>query len=203
MAFITDEEVAGLRIESMILHVVGEDAFAPQPAQRVEHADFFIERIRNTDVEPVFAFDPASQTKAQLERIARGEDSFELGGQALAREFARLHPGSSRNGAFFIFELRTLDPAVRIYSLIKYDYQQVIEQQERDGANLLRLIVQAFVADKRAIQKAALIRVINGAAQVEVAARDRMRQSPDIGDYFASYETEGHWRGDRSASSRV
>lgn len=34
MAFITDEEVTGLRIESMILHVVGDDAFAPQPAQR-------------------------------------------------------------------------------------------------------------------------------------------------------------------------
>ena len=203
MAFITDEEVTGLRIESMILHVVGDDAFAPQPAQRVEHADFFIERIRNTDIEPVFAFDPSSQTKTQLERIARGEDSFELGGQALSREFARLHPGSSRDGAFFIFELRTSNPAVRIYSLIKYDYQQVIEQQAHDGANLLRLIVQAFVADKRAIQKAALIRVVNGTAQVAVAARDRMRQTPDIGDYFASYLHVTRDRDDRQLNGKM
>lgn len=189
LAFITDEEVAGLRIENMILHVVSDEGFTEQSARVVEHADFFIERIRNTDIAPVFAFDAASQTKRQLERMAREEDTFELGGQALSREFARLHPGSSRDGAFFIFELRTNDPAVRIYSLIKYDYQQVIEQQERDGGNLLRLIVQAFVADKRAIQKAALVRVVDGSAEIEVAARDRMKQAPEIGDYSLSTST--------------
>lgn len=187
MAYIRDDELAGLRIESMILHVVSDEAFVEQTARVVEHAEFFIERIRNTDVAPVFAFDPASQTKLQLERMAKGEDTFEAGGQALSREFARLHPGSSRDGAFFIFELRTDDPTVRLYSLIKYDYQQVIEQEEREGANLLRLIVQAFVADKRAIQKAALIRVVNGSAETEVAARDRMKQAPEIGDYFSRY----------------
>lgn len=187
MAFIRDDEVAHLRIANMILHVVDNDEFQPEPAREVEHADFFIERIRNTDVEPVFAFNPDSQTKAQLERMARDEDSFEAGGQALAREFSRFHHGASRNGAFFIFDLRTGAPNVRIYSLIKYDYQQVIEQHEEDGAALLRLIVQAFVADRRAIQKAALVRVVNGVAEAGIAARDRMKRAPEIGDYFANY----------------
>lgn len=204
MAFIKDEEIAGLRIENMILHVVGDEAFKPQSAQLVEHADFFIERIRNTDVAPVFAFDPDSQTKAQLERIARGDDHFEAGGQGLSREFARLHPGSSRDGAFFIFDLRTDDTSVRIYSLIKYDYQEVIEQQQQqDGANLLRLIVQAFVADKRAIQKAALVRVVNGVADPEVAARDRMKQAPEIGDYFANYLHVVRTRDDRQLNEKL
>lgn len=171
----------------MILHVVGDEEFTPEPARVVEHADFFIERIRNTDVASVFEFNPDSQTKLQLERMARGEDGFEAGGQALAREFARFHSGSSRDGAFFIFELRTDDPDVRIYSLIKYDYQQVIEQQQANGANLLRLIVQAFVADRRAIQKSALVRVIDGTAEAAIAAKDRMKQAPEIGDYFANY----------------
>ena len=187
MAFINEEEIASLRIENMILHVVGDDEFNPEPARAVEHTDFFIERIRNTDVSSVFEFHPDSHTKAQLERIAREDDSFEAGCQALAREFARFHPGSSRDGAFFIFELRTDDPDVRIYSLIKYDYQQVIEQQQADGANLLRLIVQAFVADKRAIQKSALIRVVDGTAEAAISAKDRMKQAPEIGDYFANY----------------
>lgn len=203
MAFIRDEEIAGLRIESMILHVVGDEAFQPQSARVVEHSDFFIERIRDTDVAPVFAFDPDSQTKAQLERMARGDDLFEAGGQALSREFARLHPGNSRDGAFFIFELRTEDPTVRIYSLIKYDYQEVIEQQELDGANLLRLIVQAFVADKRAIQKAALVRVVNGVAEADLAARDRMKQAPEIGDYFANYLHVVRTRDDRQLNEKM
>jgi hypothetical protein len=187
LAFIPEEDLAWLRIENMILHVVGDEEFAPEPARAVEHADFFIERIRNTDVASVFEFNPNSQTKSQLERIARGIDGFEVGGQALAREFARFHSGNSRDGAFFIFELRTDDPNVRIYSLIKYDYQQVIEQQQANGANLLRLIVQAFVADRRAIQKSALVRVVNGTAEAAIAAKDRMKQAPEIGDYFANY----------------
>lgn len=187
MAFIREDEVAELRIENMILHVVGDEEFQPQPAHDVEHAAFFIERIRDADIAPVFEFHADSQTKAQIERIARNEDSFEAGGQALSREFARFHHGGSRDGAFFIFELRTADPAVRIYSLIKYDYQEAIEQQVEDGANLLRLIVQAFVADKRAIQKAALVRVVNGTAEAGLCARDRMKSAPEIGDYFANY----------------
>lgn len=187
MAFIHEQELVGLRIKNMILHVVGDEEFLPEPARAVEHADFFIERIRNTDVASVFEFHPDSQTKSQLERMARGENEFEAGGQALAREFARFHPGSSRDGAFFIFELHTNDPDIRIYSLIKYDYQQVIEQQQDDGENLLRLIVQAFVADKRAIQKAALVRVVNGTAEAALSAKDRMKQAPEIGDYFANY----------------
>lgn len=203
MAFFNDEEIASLRIVSMILHVVGDDEFNPQSIQIVEHADFFIERICNTDVDPVFAFDPNSQTKKQLERIARGEDSFEAGSQSLSREFARLHPASSRDGAFFIFELATAEADVRIYSLIKYDYQQVIEQQVKDGASLLRLIVQAFVADKRAIQKAALVRIVGGSAQADVAARDRMKQAPDIGDYFAMYLHVTRTRDDQQLNKKT
>jgi hypothetical protein len=188
LAFINDDEIAALRIENMILHVVGDEQFNAEPMRMVEHADFFVERIRNTDVASVFEFHADSQTKAQLERMACDEDEFEAGGQALAREFSRFHPGSSRDGAFFIFDLRTDNPDVRIYSLIKYDYQQVIEQQQQaDGANLLRLIVQAFVADKRAIQKSALVRVVDGVAETAIAAKDRMKQAPEIGDYFANY----------------
>lgn len=203
MAFFTDEEIADLTIENMILHVVGGDDFDPQSSRIVEHADFFIERIRNTDIEPVFVFDDNSQTKRQLERIACGDDSFEAGCQALSREFARLHPASSRDGAFFIFELATADANVRIYSLIKYDYQQVIEQHVEDGESLLRLIVQAFVADKRAIQKAALVRVVNGSAEGGVAARDRMKQAPDIGDYFAMYLHVTRTRDDRQLTEKA
>lgn len=186
MGFFNEVEIGTLRIENMILHVIGGDEFQPESARAVEHAEFFIERIRDTDVASVFAFHPDSQTKAQLERVATGADEFEAGGQALSREFARFHHGGSRDGAFFIFELRTDDPQVRIFSLIKYDYQEVIEQTG-DHGSLLRRIVQAFVADKRAIQKSALVRVVDGVAEVALSAKDRMRAAPEIGDYFANF----------------
>lgn len=187
MGFFTEDEVGSLHITNMILHVVGSDEFIAQPAREVEHELFFIDRIRDTDVAPVFAFEPASQTKSQLQRIADGSDLFEAGGQALSREFARFHGATSREGAFFIFEVGTNDPLTRIYSLIKYDYQEVIEQATGEEGNLLRLIVQAFVADKRAVQKSALIRTHSGIAEEAVSARDRMKQAPEIADYFAAF----------------
>lgn len=187
MGFFTDEESASLTIDDMILHVVSDEEFAPQQARAVEHPDFFIDRIRDTDAAPVFAFEPASPVKTQLQRIAAGDDSFEQGSQALSREFARFHGGSSRSGAFFVFQMSCHDPRVRLYSLIKYDYQQVIEQGEAAEGNLLRLIVQAFVAQKRAVQKSALVRVVAGEAEIAVSARDRMKPAPEIGDYFARF----------------
>jgi hypothetical protein len=171
----------------MILHVVGGDDFHEENARSVEHTEFFIERIRDTDLAPVYSFEDASQTKAQLERIAAGFDGFEVGAQAISRAFSLSHVGSSRDGAFFIFELTTNDPNVVIYSLIKYDYREAIEQAESERGSLLRRIVHAFVADKKAMQKSALVRIVGGVANSEISARDRVKVSPDIGDYFAKF----------------
>ncbi|WP_292394248.1 nucleoid-associated protein [Mesorhizobium sp.] len=187
VGFLTENELSSLRIENMVLHTVGDGNFVPQPARQVEQADFFAERIRETDTAAVFGFEKKSLTKAQIERIAKGEDDFETGAQNLAREFARFHDGTSRKGAFFIFELATDVPKTNIYSLIKYDYEEVVEQTDGNQETLLRLIVQAFVAGKRSIQKAALVRVVDGKAEMALCATDRMKPGADIGDYFASY----------------
>lgn len=187
MGFFTEQEVGSLAIESMILHVVGGATFTPESERDVEHAQFFIDRILETDVVAVYSFDPASSTKTQLEAIALRTVTFEAGAQALSREFSRLHVGGSIDGALFIFELACADPAVRLYSLIKYDYSEAIEQSEEDGASLLRKIVHAFIADKKAIQKAAIIRVVNGVAELLVATKDRAKAAPAIGDYFATF----------------
>lgn len=188
MGFLTEIERGQIRIESMSLHVVGEDDFDPQPARTAEHATFFIGRILDMDVAPVYQFREVSGARSKLQDIATDAVSFEEGAQGLAREFSRQHGTSARDGAFFIFELRTADPSVRIYSLIKYDYREAIEQSEgEDGQQRLRRIIHAFIDDKKAIQKAAMIRVVNGQAEDLVAARDRTKPAPQIADYFATF----------------
>jgi hypothetical protein len=171
----------------MILHVVGEDDFTPEAARPVEHEQFFLARIRDTDFAAVHSFNEGSRTKLQLERMATGQDTFEGGAQALAHDFSRLHLGSSREGAFFIFELEAGRRDTRVYSLIKYDYREAIEQTEGDEGSLLRRIVHAFIADRRAIQKSALVRVVEGTGELAIAARDRVKVAPDISDYFAAF----------------
>ncbi len=188
MGFFTDAEIQQLRIESMILHVVSEDEFVPAPEQAVEHAEFFISRILDTDVAPVYQFKDLSRTRDCLQNIALGKVSFVSGAQNLSREFSREHDTTTRDGAFFIFELRTNVADVRIYSLIKYDYREAIEKSEDDnGGASLRRIIHAFIDDKKAIQKAALIRVVGGVAEELVATRDRTKIAPEIADYFAKF----------------
>lgn len=188
MGFLTDQERQSLRIEAMILHVVGEEDFTPEQARDVEHAPFFIGRILDTDVAPVYSFKPESATRTLLEQMARGEQPFEPGAQHLSREFSRWHGTTTREGAFFIFELAIDEPGTKLYSLVKYDYREAIEQTEgEEGNSLLRRIVHAFIADKKAIQKSALIRIVDGQAELAISTHDRIKQGSEIGDYFASY----------------
>lgn len=186
MGFFNDDELGSLKITNMILHVVGGDKFEPANARDVEHEQFFLARILNTDVSPVYSFDDGSVTKDEVQRIFVSDVTFEKGAQNLAKEFAKLHVKTSSDGALFMFELTVTDPNVRLYSLIKYDYREAIEQSG-GGKGLLRRIVHAFIADKKAIQKSALIRVRDGAAEMTVSTTDRMKQAPDIGDYFAKF----------------
>lgn len=188
MGFLTEVEREQLWIESMILHVVSGDDFDPAPAQVVEHESFFLSRILDTDVAPVYQFKAVSRSKDCVEQMAQSIITFEHGAQELSREFSREHGATTRDGAFFIFGLRIDDEAVRIYSLIKYDYREAIEQAaDEDGETRLRRIIHAFIDDKKAIQKAALIRVVGGQAEELLATRDRTKAAPEIADYFAKF----------------
>lgn len=189
MTFLNDDELASLRINHMILHVVGgKQAFDPQPAmQGIEHIGFFLARIQDAAVSGVHRFEDKSSTRELLQQMASLTVGFEDGAQELSRRFSNDHVGSSRNGAFFVFELGTDDPDVVFYSLIKYDYGEAIELYEDNGRNALRQIVQAFVRQKRAIQKSCLVRVRGGVVESHVSAIDRMGEAPDLTDYFQKF----------------
>ncbi|MBN8648895.1 MAG: hypothetical protein J0L55_13150 [Caulobacterales bacterium] len=187
LSFLSEDEIGSLRLTGMILHVVGDQEFSPEHERIIEHEEFFIDRIKNTDVSPIFKFNADSQTKSRIESISNGAITFEQGAQELARDFSRLHVAASRDGAFFIFEMSCNEQNTKIYSFVKYDYSEAIEQSSTEEGSLLRRIVTAFIADKKAIQKATLIRTVNGVAQDAVSALDRAKQAPDIVDYFAKF----------------
>jgi hypothetical protein len=135
----------------------------------------------------VFRFEDLSSTKLRLQDIAKGVHTFERGAQSLALSFNSKHVSSSSDGALFIFEMTVKDPSVRIYSLIKYDYREAL-QQDPHKPDVLTRIIDAFIDDIRAVQKTALIRVVGGVAQDEVSARDRVkRAAPELSDYFQEF----------------
>lgn len=188
MSYFFDGESDALQIQKMILHVVGAGDFEPQAEmQDVEQESFFLARIREIDASGLFSFDDDSQTKRTVGEIAQGTISFEEGAQRLARDFASRHSGASSDGALFMFELSSNSPNNTLYSIFKYDYREVLERTDEDGQSHLRRIVEAFVADKRALQKSCLVRVQDGVVSEEVAAQDRMGRAPDLTDYFAAF----------------
>ncbi|HEY4294794.1 nucleoid-associated protein [Luteibacter sp.] len=187
MGYLTDGERLSLSISDMSLHVVGLEDFEPQPRREViEHEEFFVDRVRGNDIDSVYAFKEDSVVRRILQQIVSGELSFEAGAQQLAFDFSRLHVATSKEGAFFVFDLSANDGA-RIFCLIKYDYHEAIEQRDEEGKSVLRQIIHAFVKEKRAVQKCCLIRVVNGQVETAVAARDRVKPAPELSDYFYNY----------------
>lgn len=199
MGILGEIELTALSINKMTLHVVGDpDAdFEEQPEfEEIEHSEFFLARLQDVDVAPVHEFAEASETKALIEGMARGDVSFEKGAQRLSRLFAKQHRGNSSDGAFFVFELSGDRDDDMVYALAKYDYSQAIERFDKDGKSGLRQIVQAFIADRKAIQKSCFVRVVDGSANLLVSARDRTKQAPDLTDYFAAFLDVSRTRSD-------
>ena len=191
LSFFSDDELETIAIRKMIVHVVGgRQDFVPQPTLPVDedpHIAFFLARIVDAAVSPVHRFVDKSATNELLKEMATNTKTFEVGGQELAYRFGLNHVGASSGGAFFVFELGTDNPDTFFYSMIKYDYREAVELYDKDGKNAFRQIVQAFVKEKRAIQKSALVRVKNGVVENEVSAFDRMGEAPDLTDYFQKF----------------
>ncbi|WBL59194.1 nucleoid-associated protein [Stutzerimonas stutzeri] len=203
MSFLSQDELLSMKINKMILHVVGDGNFTAENERQVEYEDFFLQRIRDIDTSPVYKFNDNSKTKTKLEEIANGKVLFQSGAQELSQAFSIAHVGSSRDGAFFIFELTCSDLNKRIYALIKYDYREVLEQNDNSSGGLLRKVVRAFIADKKAIQKSALIRVIDGKAIPELSTTDRVKPSVQISDYFEKFLDASRERSDEELNSNV
>lgn len=188
MGFFTDEELQQLEIARMILHVVGDGDFETQSElPEVQQEGFFLDRISEFNASGVFKFEPSSATKTTLEAMATGAQSFEQGGQALAQAFSSSHVGASKDGAFFVFELKPLDAGLKVYAMFKIDYKSAIERTDKDGKIELRKIVEAFIEDRKVVQKSCLMKVLHGVALAEVSAKDRIGQAPNLTDYFQKF----------------
>ncbi len=205
MSFLTDAESASLRLARMSLHIVGgDDEFEAQPELSVEHDDFLLQILRDIGSDSVYRFLEISTTRTTIESISTRKVSFQKGAQALAADFCRLHGGSSRDGAFFVFELCVSENNVNIYALVKYDYSQALEIVHREGTTGLRRIVEAFVGNKSAIQKSALIRTRSGIAEPALSTRDRMgRPAPALTDFFRDYLQVTRDRSDEELTADV
>ncbi|SHL75012.1 hypothetical protein SAMN05444272_1385 [Roseibium suaedae] len=189
----------------MILHVVGEleegETVEKQDELPIDEApSFFIKRILSSSTSPVHRFADESNTKSIISKIISQDDEFVSHAYELSRLFAKAHAGNTADGAFFVILLSCSKPETSFVCLIKYDYREAVELIEKEGRAGLRSIVQAFVADRNAVQKLCVARVENGIVQSELSASDRSKKAPDLTHYFETFLDVTRERSDEQLS---
>lgn len=197
MSFLSDEEVASLRINRMIFHVVGKNLDVPVLLREItplQHVDFFLERIKSSLKGNLFTFIANSNTDRILRIIKNDADNepicFTEQSKLLASDFQSHHSGGNTSmGCFFLFELMANDN--KLYAIIKYDNEDVVryvldEQQTENQIPRLERFNESFVRKAEAMQKIALIRLSDEEHGGDIVVRDRSKRT-NISGYFKGF----------------
>lgn len=192
MGLLSDVEVGALRIERMIFHVVGpeDDDLVLMDEVDIRGAeDFFLERIRETNIGNRFSFIGREQgVRPSLQSMANDPQGFVALSKQLAESFHNQHQTvASKKGAFIVAILSGINrPA---FALIKFDDLRVLRFRSEitpDGS--VRAIVteveNTFQEDKKAMQKSALVLLSEEGG--DLAVYDRTNRA-NITDYFKAF----------------
>lgn len=190
MAFLTDEELASLRLDRMIFHVVGKTLDDPVILEEIaplQEAEFFLERVKSAAGGNLFTFREGSETEQRLRSIRNNPALFREVSAALARDFHGRHKSQMSDGALFLFDL-SAGQNTRFFAIIKYDNEDVVRYTlEAIGDRqrvLLERFEQSFVKKREAMQKVALVRLKDVGG--DIAVYDRSNRF-HISDYFEGF----------------
>jgi hypothetical protein len=193
MGLLDQDVLNGITIQRMIFHVVGptdEDFQLMDEIDAAGFEDFFLERIRETNVGNRFVFIGAeSGVRPSLRTVSEDGDLFVQRTKELTEVFQNGHkaaPLSSR-GAFIIAQLAGLDTAA--FALIKFDDQKVLRFQQTtksDGGVRAKVtsVNNTFVDDRKAMQKSALIVLTPDGG--DLAVYDRANKV-NVTEYFKTF----------------
>lgn len=186
MSFIFEEELDSISIERFIFHIVQKNEDDPILLEETpigEFEEFFLERIKDTMKGNKFEFVEDSNTHRLLKEIHNSPDCFISNSKKLARDFHANRSRSIKPGVFFVIEL--LSESRKLYSLIKYDHEQVLTYNvEKDSKAVLMEISNSFTKSKDSLHKSALISVDENGGDLIVIDRT---VSYDITKFFRAF----------------
>lgn len=185
MATLTEPEIAALKIENFIFHVVhhgGPDAILFDDTPLGTFEPFFIDRIKETLRGNKFSFTKGSHVKEKLAEYQSKKVTFVDLSKKLARQFHGPRDKRVKSGVLIVIALVT--GRKRLYSLIKYDSEKVVAFQVKGARAILEAVTNNFTESPKALQKSALIDL--GSKDAEVVIIDRMSRS-GISDFFKEF----------------
>lgn len=165
MPCLSDEDLDGLQIEQSVFHIVGPGSEHFQLLEAFDagqFASFFLGRIRSVNGGNRYCFLDDAPVRAQLGRIDADVAAFQEESERLATAFNEAHGGATAVGAFLVFTLAC--PTGRVFALLKFEDEKVLSYGLKEGrsgkpAPTFDEIKRTFVQNRKALQKAALIRL--------------------------------------------
>ena len=164
MAILSAADVANLRIDAFIFHVVhhGED----QPILLEEtplggFEDFFLARVKDTLKGNRFSFVSGSATRAILREAEDDPRQFVDCSKRLAQDFHSRRDKRIKPGVFILVGLSARGS--QFHSLIKYDHEEVLTYALQKGPKgqkaVLQQIANSFTKSPDALHKSALVKL--------------------------------------------
>ena len=187
MNFYEGIDESKLRIKQFIFHVVhhGEDEPILLDETPIDgHEAFFMERVEETLKGKRFIFNDLSKTQSLLEDILNDPSSFVAASKDLAIYIHSANKKSIKPGVLMLIKLS--DGNETLFSLIKYDHDQMIRYSLVDGNTkaLLEEVTNGFTKAKKALHKAAVIR--KSPAGWNLVVYDS-KVSYDISEFFKDF----------------
>jgi hypothetical protein len=167
------EEVAALRVDNFIFHVVHHGEEEPilldeTPIGRFER--FFLDRVKETLRGNRFEFLPGSATFAALQEVNLNIGRFVDRSKALAQDFHSRQDKRIKPGVLIVMKLGA--GARQLFSLIKYDHEDALTYDLVDDTHaVLKEIANSFTKSADALHKSAIIELNDTGGELVVIDR--------------------------------
>lgn len=185
---LSQEEVDNLSIDKFIFHVVHHHNDEPILLDETpigDFEDFFLERAMETLRGNRFTFADGSITRTLLKQVLDDANQFVSVSKTLAQTF---HAGRDMRIKPGVMILMTLVTGQRkLLSVLKYDHEEAVTYDITDDAKaILKAIANSFTKSADALQKSALIEIIDGDGDDNIVVVDKTVRH-EITDFFRGF----------------
>jgi hypothetical protein len=182
---LSEEEIKNLSVEKFIFHVVHHGNDEPILLDETpigDFEDFFLERAMETLRGNRFTFADGSITRTLLKQVLDDDSQFVPVSKTLAQTF---HAGRDKRIKPGVMILMTLATDQRkLLSVLKYDHEEAVTYDIQDAKAILKAIANSFTKSADALQKSALIEIVDGCDNIVVVDKTVRHE---ITDFFRGF----------------
>lgn len=182
------------KLERIVFHIIGPNLESPKILLEVDEPEkfssFFVERLKEALRGTAYTFKEESWVREQITQAFSSQHAFVDTSERLALKFQEQYKTDKRLAPGALMLLQIKNEGHYIGAIIKYDDMSVVSyttEEQKNGKTkpILSEILNNFVQDKKAIQKATIFNPNH--LTEHIICIDRSGSNGDITDKFRDY----------------